>query len=130
MLDKNPVAADWTIQLFELSPFLAAQVSRYPELIEEIRRAADHPTRRWVFEGLSAPLNDIEGLRGFFRREMFRIQAGGMCLPEPVFSTLDNTSALAEFVIARAYRIALERVSTMRAGTPPRKSRSSKHNPK
>jgi glutamate-ammonia-ligase adenylyltransferase len=32
-----------------------------------------------------------------------------MCLPEPVFSTLDNTSALAEFVIARAYRIALER---------------------
>jgi [glutamine synthetase] adenylyltransferase / [glutamine synthetase]-adenylyl-L-tyrosine phosphorylase len=109
LLDNNPVAADWMIQLFELSPFLAAQVSRYPELIEEIRRAADHPTRRWVFEGLSAPLNDIEGLRGFFRREMFRIQAGGMCLPEPVFSTLDNTSALAEFVIARAYRIALER---------------------
>jgi [glutamine synthetase] adenylyltransferase / [glutamine synthetase]-adenylyl-L-tyrosine phosphorylase len=109
LLDNNPVAADWMIQLFELSPFLAAQVSRYPELIEEIRRAADHPTRRWAFEGLSAPLNDIEGLRGFFRREMFRIQAGGMCLPEPVFSTLDNTSALAEFVIARAYRIALER---------------------
>jgi glutamate-ammonia-ligase adenylyltransferase len=109
LLDENPVVADWTIQLFELSPFLAAQVSRYPELIEEIRRAADHPTRRWAFEGLSAPLNDIDGLRSFFRREMFRIQAGGMCLPEPVFSTLDNTSALAEFVIARAYRIALER---------------------
>lgn len=109
LLDNNPLAADWTVQLFELSPYLAAQVARYPELLEEIRRAADHPTRRWVFEGLSAPLNDIEGLRRFFRREMFRIQVGGICLPEPVFSTLDNTSALAEFVIARAYRIALER---------------------
>jgi [glutamine synthetase] adenylyltransferase / [glutamine synthetase]-adenylyl-L-tyrosine phosphorylase len=109
LLDGNPAVADWTIQLFELSPHLAGQISRYPELLEEIRRAADHPTRRWVFEGLAAPLNDIEGLRRFFRREMFRILAGSICVPEPVFLTLDKTSALAEFVIARAYRIALER---------------------
>src|SRR6266516_7445674 len=40
---------------------------------------------------------------------MFAIQAGSICLPEPVFQTLDRTSALAEFVIARAYRIGLER---------------------
>ena len=40
---------------------------------------------------------------------MFRILAASICLREPVFATLDNTSALAEFVIARAYRIALER---------------------
>ncbi len=32
-----------------------------------------------------------------------------MCVPEPVFQTLDQTSALAEFVIARAYRVALEK---------------------
>ena len=110
VLDNNTTVADWTIQLFELSPYLAAQLSRYPELLEEIRRAADHPTWRWVFEGLAAPLNDIEGLRRFFRREMFRILAGSICVPEPVFATLDKTSALAEFVIARAYRIALERI--------------------
>ena len=72
----------------------------FPELLEEIRRAVDHPTRRWAFEGLAAPLNDIGGLRRFYRREMFRIQAASICLREPVFSTLDNTSALAEFVIA------------------------------
>jgi glutamate-ammonia-ligase adenylyltransferase len=54
-------------------------------------------------------LTDIGALRRFFRREMFRIQVTSMCLPEPVFTTLDNTSALVEFVIARAYRIALER---------------------
>jgi glutamate-ammonia-ligase adenylyltransferase len=39
---------------------------------------------------------------------MFRIQTISICLPEPVFQTLDQTSAAAEFVIARAYRIALE----------------------
>jgi glutamate-ammonia-ligase adenylyltransferase len=109
LLDSNAIVADWTIQLFELSPYLAAQLSLNPELLEEIRRAADHPERRWAFEGLAAPLNDIEGLRRFFRREMFRILAGSICVPEPVFTTLDKTSALVEFVIARAYRIALER---------------------
>ncbi|HEY6987888.1 MAG TPA: glutamine-synthetase adenylyltransferase [Bryobacteraceae bacterium] len=109
LLNSNATVADWTIQLFELSPYLGAQLSHSPELLEEIRRAADHPTRRWAFEGLAAPLNDIEGLRRFFRREMFRILAGSICVPEPVFTTLDKTSALAEFVIARAYRIALER---------------------
>jgi len=108
-LDGHPVLADYMIQLFELSPFLSQQLTANPELLEEIRRGADHPTRRWAFEGMAAPLNDIDGLRRFFRREMFRIQAGSVCLPESVFQTLDRTSALAEFVIARAYRIALER---------------------
>jgi len=108
-LDGHPVLADCVIQLFELSPYLSIQLMSNPELLEEIRRGADHPTRRWAFEGMAAPLNDIEALRRFFRREMFRIQAGSVCLPESVFQTLDRTSALAEFVIARAYRIALER---------------------
>jgi glutamate-ammonia-ligase adenylyltransferase len=109
LLNSHPVLADWMIQIFELSPYLADQLSRYPELLEEIRRAVDHPTRRWAFEGLAAPLHDIGGLRRFYRREMFRIQMASISLRESVFSTLDNTSALAEFVIARAYRIALER---------------------
>jgi len=109
LLDSHPVLTDWVLQIFELSPFLAEQLAHYPDLLKEVRRAADHPTRRWAFEGLAAPLNDIAGLRRFFRREMFRTQVGSVCIPEPVFQTLDNTSALAEFVIARAYRIALER---------------------
>jgi [glutamine synthetase] adenylyltransferase / [glutamine synthetase]-adenylyl-L-tyrosine phosphorylase len=109
LLDSHPVLADCMIQLFELSPYLSEQLTHSPQLLEEIRRAADHPTKRWAFEGMAAPLNDIEGLRRFFRREMFSIQAASVCLPEPVFQTLDRTSALAEFIIARAYRIALER---------------------
>jgi [glutamine synthetase] adenylyltransferase / [glutamine synthetase]-adenylyl-L-tyrosine phosphorylase len=109
LLEGQPALADWTAQIFEVTPFLAEELASYPELLTELRRAVDHPTRRWAFEGLAAPLNDIGGLRRFFRREMFRILAGSVCLPEPVFQTLDSTSALAEFVIARAYRIALAR---------------------
>lgn len=108
LLNSSRVLADYTIQLFEISPFLSEQLSRYPDLLDEIRRLVEHPTRRWAFESLAAPLNDLNALRRFFRREMFLIQAGSICLSEPVFQTLDRTSALAEFVIARAYRIALE----------------------
>ncbi len=108
MLSQSAVLSGWTNEIFELSPTLANELIRNPELLEEMRRVASHPGRRYALEGLAAPLNDIEGLRRFFRREMFRIQAGSVCLPEPVFQTLDETSALAEFVIARAYRIALE----------------------
>jgi glutamate-ammonia-ligase adenylyltransferase len=108
LLNGHTVLADRMLQVFELSPYLVDQLMRYPDLLEEIRRGVDHPARRWAFEGLAAPLTDIGALRRFFRREMFRIQVTSVCLPEYVFSTLDKTSALAEFVIARAYRIALE----------------------
>ena len=107
-LAQRPAVADWNAQLLELSPLLAGELIREPELLHEIERSAENPGRRYAFEGMAAPLNDIVGLRRFFRREMFRIQAASICVPEPVFHTLDQTSALAEFVIARAYRIALE----------------------
>ncbi len=108
LLAEHPVLSAWAMQVFKLSPVLAGQLTRSPALLEEIKRAAEYPGRRYAFEGLAAPLNDLEGLRRFFRREMFRIQTGSICLPEPVFQTLDQTSALAEFVVARAYRISLE----------------------
>ena len=107
-VDTHPVLADSLVHIFELSPYLSGQLARWPELLGEIRRATEQPEKRWAFEGLAAPLNQPEGLRRFFRREMFRIQAGSICLGEPVFQTLDRTSALAEFVIARAYRSARE----------------------
>lgn len=112
LLDSQPVATGYLQDIFELSPFLSEQLTRYPELIEELCRLAEHPARRWAFEGLAAPLSDIDGLRRFFRREMFRIQAASICVAEPVFQTLDRTSALVEFVVARAYRVALEKALT------------------
>ncbi len=108
LLNSNPLLSEYVLQLFEVSPFLSEQLTRNRHLLEEVRRIVEHPTRRWAFEGLAAPLNDVAALRRFFSREMFRIQAGSICQNEPVFQTLDRTSALAEFLVARAYRISLE----------------------
>jgi [glutamine synthetase] adenylyltransferase / [glutamine synthetase]-adenylyl-L-tyrosine phosphorylase len=108
MLEEHPLLAENVVQIFERSSFLGHQLVGHPEYLEEVRRSVDYPTRHWAFEALSAPLNDIDGLRRFFQREMFRIQAASICLADPIFQTLDHTSALAEYVIARAYRIARE----------------------
>ncbi len=108
LLRSHAVVRRYAAEVFELSTFLSDQLARQPDLVEELRRIAENPAMRPVFESLAAPLNDIEGLRRFYRREMFRILAASVCLPESVFQTLDRTSGLAEFVIARAYRIALE----------------------
>jgi glutamate-ammonia-ligase adenylyltransferase len=108
-LDHNPVFTEYLLQILKLSPYFTEQLVRDPQLLAELRDVADHPNRRAAFEGLASPLSDIGALRLFFRREMLRIQTASICVPEPVFQTLDRTSALAEFMIARAYRIALER---------------------
>ena len=100
---------DYVLQIFEVSPYFSEQIIKDLSLLEEVRAVADEPNRQAAFEGQAAPLSDLSALRRFFRREMLRIQVASICLPEPVFQTLDRTSALAEFVIARAYRIALER---------------------
>jgi glutamate-ammonia-ligase adenylyltransferase len=105
----HPVVDDYVIQIFETSPFLAGQLTRNLDLLDEIHEVAEHRGGHAAFEARAGALNDIDSLRRFFQREMFRIQTASICVPEPIFQTLDRTSAVAEFVIARAYRIALER---------------------
>jgi [glutamine synthetase] adenylyltransferase / [glutamine synthetase]-adenylyl-L-tyrosine phosphorylase len=109
LLSEHPVVSDYVLQILNVSPYLTEQLIRDVSLLGEVRDVADSPNRRAAFEGLASPLNDVTRLRRFFRREMFRIQTASICASEPVFQTLDRTSALAEFMIARAYRIALER---------------------
>ncbi len=122
MLEDHPLLTENLALIFEKSSFLGRQLVGHPEYLQEIRRASDYPTRHWAFEGLSAPLNDIDGLRRFFQREMFRIQAASICLAEPIFQILDHTSALAEYVIARGYRIAREQaLSHARKHSTPQK---------
>jgi [glutamine synthetase] adenylyltransferase / [glutamine synthetase]-adenylyl-L-tyrosine phosphorylase len=111
-LENHSLLPSYTVQILELSPYLSDQLTSAPVLLEDIYRVADRPNARPAFEALAAPLNDIDGLRRFFRREMFRIQAASICIPEAVFQTLDRTSGLAEFLIARGYRIALEKALT------------------
>jgi glutamate-ammonia-ligase adenylyltransferase len=109
VLNGQPIVSEYALQIVDASPYLGEQLIRDVSLLAEIRDVAENPNRRAAFESLVFPLNDVSGLRRFFRREMFRIQTASICISEPVFQTLDRTSALAEFMIARAYRIALER---------------------
>ena len=60
-----------------------------------------NPGARPVFEGMAAPLSDVDGLRRFYGRERFRILVASACVPEPIFHTLDRLSGLTEFLIAR-----------------------------
>lgn len=108
-VNESPTVASYLLQIVNLSPFLTNQLLSDITLVDEIGDIADRPNHRAAFESLASPLNDVTVLRRFFRREMFRIQVASICIPEPVFQTLDRTSALAEFMIARAYRISLER---------------------
>lgn len=100
--------ADCAAMLFKLSPYLGEQLSRNPDLVAEVERVATAPDVRPAFEGMAARLKDVDGLGRFYAREMFRILTASVCVPEPVFKTLDRASGLTEFFIARAYRIALE----------------------
>ncbi len=49
-------------------------------------------------------------LRQYYRRRMLQIQAESICRRHPIFSTLSETSDLAEGVIRAAYEIAVESV--------------------
>jgi glutamate-ammonia-ligase adenylyltransferase len=85
------------LDLFEQSPYFGEELIRTPELIDVI---SDQPAEG----GLP---NDARELRRWYRREMLRIQTASICESQPIFETLERTTALADTVIARAYEIAL-----------------------
>jgi len=97
-----------TLDLFENSPYFAEELIRSPDLIDVISGA---PTE----EGFA---RDARELRRWYRREMLRIQTASICESQPIFETLERTSALADSVIARAYEIA---VTDIWGASPPEK---------
>ena len=108
LLNSDPTVARYTLDIFEHSPYFAEELIRSPELMEELSRlptGKENPYAEAVHQA-----EDISGLRRFFRREMFRIQAASMCLRVPVFDTLEITSDLADAAIAASYRMAVEQV--------------------
>jgi glutamate-ammonia-ligase adenylyltransferase len=86
------------VDLFEHSHYFGDQLLRHPELLEEL------PGQ---YRPASEPLEDSVALRRYFRKQMLRIQSDSLCGPAPIFTTLEQTSDLADQVIAAAYRIAL-----------------------
>ncbi|MBI4875926.1 MAG: glutamine-synthetase adenylyltransferase [Acidobacteria bacterium] len=111
-LDRDPILAAQTIDLFEHSPFFAEQLIRTPELLEELIEMRERPEREPRYEELS--FADPGELRRYFRRRMMRIQSESICLQLPIFTTLGRTSDLADAVTAACYRLAVEQVAASR----------------
>jgi glutamate-ammonia-ligase adenylyltransferase len=101
-----------TLDLFEQSPYFAEELIRTPELIDVISNPP-------VEDSLPGDLpKDARELRRWYRREMLHIQTASICESQPIFETLERTSALADTVIARAYEIA---VTDIWGASPPDK---------
>jgi glutamate-ammonia-ligase adenylyltransferase len=97
-LDADPVLAAHLADLFEHSQYFGDQLLRYPELLDELDGAA---------VPADEPLEDAPALRRYFRRRMMRIQGDSIFGRAPIFATLEQTSDLADSVVAAAYRIAV-----------------------
>jgi glutamate-ammonia-ligase adenylyltransferase len=111
-LNEDGALTSRTLDLFEHSPYFGEELIRTPELLDvlgdappEEDHAEDHP-------------KDARELRRWYRREMLRIQTASICESQPIFETLERTSALADTVIARAYEIA---VADVWGESPPEK---------
>ena len=117
-LNDDAVLAGYVLDLFETSPFLAEQLLRRPELLEDLRELRQKPGAARDYADLTAAITDAAELRRLFRREMFRVQAESICLRLPIFETLEKTSALADAAIILAYRMAIAQVCTSRPPSP------------
>jgi glutamate-ammonia-ligase adenylyltransferase len=108
LLDSNAAVAAKSLDIFEHSPYLAEELIRMPELMDELSRL---PATAGTYLAEAAEFDDISELRRFFRREMFRIQTASICSRVPVFETLQQTSDVADAAIAASYRMALQQVA-------------------
>ncbi|MCS7315929.1 MAG: glutamine-synthetase adenylyltransferase [Bryobacterales bacterium] len=115
-LDEQPVLAGYLFDLLDHSPYFAEELIRAPELLDQLARLHEgHAATADRFAALREAGDPVE-LRRLFRREMFRIQAESICLWTPIFTTLEETSDLADAVLTAAYRMAVRQVA---ASHPP-----------
>ena len=77
-----------------MSGHFGDELLRDPELAAEVGRP------------FSLDREQVGDLRRYYRRQMLRIQSQSVLQGAPIFETLDQTSALADFVIRAAYEMA------------------------
>ena len=111
--EQHPDLMQCVGDLIEHSPRLAEQIIRNPADAAELSKVTgsdrtnpDNTDRSKMECAENSQINDSALLRRFYRRRMLEILAQSVYLREPIFSTLDKTSRLAEFVIQQALRIA------------------------
>jgi glutamate-ammonia-ligase adenylyltransferase len=98
-LNSDGKLAAGVLDIFENSPYFADDLLRQPELLDEIGAPVQEA---------SEPLDEGGALRRFYRRQMLRIQSESMLAGAPIFTSLRQTSALADGVIEASYRIAVQ----------------------
>lgn len=88
------------IEIFESSPYFAEQLIRMPDLVLDL-----HGNSLAV-----EPPSEPAAMRRYYTSQMMRLQSRSICDPVPIFETLNQTSDLADRIIARAYRTAVEQM--------------------
>lgn len=116
-LERQPELAACAGDLFRLSPYLGAHLTRYPadllalsDIAGEARRGdADEEVRAKPLSDPSVDYREKSSLlRRIFRLRMFRLLADSVHRSRPIFTSLERSSGLADWVIQTAYRIAVE----------------------
>ncbi|MEO8025458.1 MAG: glutamine-synthetase adenylyltransferase [Bryobacteraceae bacterium] len=105
-LERDPMPMQFARDLFAYSPYFSEQLVREPDLLIELRQLQEFSP------GFISRAPDTVTLRRAFRREMFRLQARGICLGAPVFETLAQTSDLADRIIGEVYGLAVRETIT------------------
>ena len=100
-LNRQPALARCVLDIFENSPYFADELIRTPDLLHALVNLEQRP-----MDDLDE-FTDTVSLRRFYRRELFRIEAESICRRASVFATLERTSALADAILAAAYRMAI-----------------------
>jgi [glutamine synthetase] adenylyltransferase / [glutamine synthetase]-adenylyl-L-tyrosine phosphorylase len=113
-LDRDPILTAYVFDIFDHSQYFSEQLIRNPELLGELRGMRHSSQPDLPYSELASSSSDTVGMRRFFRREMFRVQAESICLRTPIFDTLGRTSELADATIHAAYRLAVEEVMAAR----------------
>ncbi len=103
-LDSDPALTSTVIDLFSHSPFFGEELIRRPEAALDLTQSPES-----LIHGEPPPPVPAD-LRRWYRRGILMIEADSICRSQNIFDTLARTSELADAVVARAYRIAVDEV--------------------
>jgi glutamate-ammonia-ligase adenylyltransferase len=109
-LNQDMVLTGYLLDLFQHSPYFAEQLVRAPDYFEELRAMRTRGHSKMALGEVLPMLEDVNEIRRFFLRQMFRTQAESICLQTSVFQTMERSSALADAAIVACYRLALAQV--------------------
>jgi glutamate-ammonia-ligase adenylyltransferase len=118
-LDADPVLCGYLTDLFQHSPYFAEQLVRHPTYFEEIRGMRSRGRSATNYAEVMPLIDDVNELRRFYLRQVFRLQLESICLAPPVFETLARTSELADAAIDACYRISVHgTLQSLKPATP------------